>query len=126
MNPATGSAAGDAHVARHRGALVAAVDDEIVALGLAADGFIDGGKQEVITFRCAQWSTKISGIFLTEAHEQSTGTGDAHTIAGFAEIMSKGRDEAEPAAGLRHVDIAGRSPGSVIDLVECELPSQLC
>jgi len=34
-----------AHVPRERGALVAAVDDEIVALGLAADGFVDGASR---------------------------------------------------------------------------------
>ena len=38
--------AGHAHVARQRRPLVAAVDDEIVALGLARDRFLDGRRAE--------------------------------------------------------------------------------
>ena len=38
------------HMPRDGGLVVAAVDDEIVALGLAGDGFIDGGVQEIIAF----------------------------------------------------------------------------
>ena len=41
-------AARDAHVARERGPLVAAVDDEIVALGLARNRLVDGGIEEIV------------------------------------------------------------------------------
>src|SRR5260370_7406791 len=40
--PPAASAAGDAHMPRHRGALVAAVEHEVVALGLAGDRPGDG------------------------------------------------------------------------------------
>ena len=42
------SAAGHAHMAGERRALVAAVDDEIVALGLARDRFVDRGVQQIV------------------------------------------------------------------------------
>ena len=41
-----GSAAGDAHVAGERGAPVAAIDDEVVALGLAGDRLVDRGIEQ--------------------------------------------------------------------------------
>src|SRR5688572_3108087 len=48
----------DAHVPLHRWALVAAVDDEIVALGLAGDGFVHRFHQQRVVGagaqRCAQ------------------------------------------------------------------------
>src|SRR5262252_9845671 len=112
-------------MARHRRVLVAAVDDEIVALGLAADGFIDRGEQAVIAVRGAQRSAKIRGIVLAKAHEQGTGAGHAHAVAGFAEVVGERGDEAQPPTGLLYPNIAGRPAGAVIDLVECELPGEL-
>src|SRR3546814_15333952 len=41
------SAAGDAHVAGDGRLLAAAVDDEVVALGLEADGLEDGGVEPI-------------------------------------------------------------------------------
>ena len=52
--------AGDTHVPRHGGLVVAPVDDEVVALGLAADGLVDGGVQKVIALRGAQAAPRRS------------------------------------------------------------------
>jgi len=46
---APGSAAGDAHVAAHAWPVVAAIYDEVVALGLLPDGAVDGvAEQRVV------------------------------------------------------------------------------
>ena len=47
---------------------------------------------------------------------QRSGAGDAHAVAGFAEIMRHRRDEAELAAGLVHADITRRSAGVVVEI----------
>ena len=65
------------------GPLVAAVDDEIVALGLAGDRFVDGRVQEIVAFGSAQRLAQIGGILLAEAHVERAGAGDAHAIAGL-------------------------------------------
>src|SRR5688572_18103767 len=79
------SAAGDAHVARHGGAAMIAVDDEVVPLRLPANGFANRGLEQVVALRGAERSTEIRGIFLAEAHVERTGAGDADAIAAFAE-----------------------------------------
>ena len=56
------------HVAGHGGFVVAAVDDEVVALGLAADGFINGCTQKIIAFRGAERRAQVGGILLAQAH----------------------------------------------------------
>lgn len=40
--------AGDAHMPGHARPVVAAVDDEIVAFRLHADGAVDGGVQQIV------------------------------------------------------------------------------
>jgi hypothetical protein len=45
--PPFGLAAGHAHMPRQCRALVAAVDDKIVALGLARNRLVDGGEEEI-------------------------------------------------------------------------------
>src|SRR5215475_9506870 len=113
-------APGDAHMARQRRALVAAVDHEVMAFGLAGDRLIDGVVEQVVALRGTQHAAQVGGIVLAEAHEQRARAGDAHAVAGFAEIVRQRRDEAEPAAGLAHAHVAGRPAGAVIDLVEGE------
>src|SRR5262249_398703 len=49
-----------------------------------------------------------------------SGTGYSHRIAGFAEIVSQGGDEAEPAAGLGDVDIARRPAAAIVDILKRE------
>src|SRR5690349_13661750 len=104
-------------MARDRGPLVTAIDDEVVALGLAANRFVDGGIEEVVGFRGAQWLAQIGGVFLAETHKERAGAGDPHPIAGLAEIMRERGDEAEPAAGFRNAHIARRPAGPIVDIV---------
>jgi hypothetical protein len=85
---------------RQRRALVPPVDNEIVAFGLARNRFFDGGVQEIVALGSAERFTQVGRVFLPKAHIERAGAGDAHAIAGFAKIMGKRRDEAEPAAGL--------------------------
>src|SRR5262245_44555799 len=113
-------AAGYVHVAGQRRTLVAAVDDEVVPLGLAGNRLLDRGMQEVIALGGAQRRAQVGGVLLAETHEQRAGAGDAHAIAGFAEIVGKRRDEAEPAAGLGDPHVAGRAAGAIVDLFEGE------
>ena len=58
-----GSAPSDTHVASYCGLLHAAVDDEIMTLGLASDGCIDCFEQDFIIGACAQWRAQIGGVF---------------------------------------------------------------
>src|SRR5262249_16230892 len=82
--------------------------------------FLDRGVQELISARCAQWSTQVRCILLTQAHVQRAGAGDAHTIARFAEIVCERRDEAEPTTGLGHADVASWSTGAILDISKGE------
>src|SRR3546814_13328239 len=61
------SAAGDAHVAGDGRLLAAAVDDEVVALGLAADGLEDGGVEQDVALDEEQRRAKVGGVLLAEA-----------------------------------------------------------
>jgi hypothetical protein len=63
------SAAGHAHVAGHRRPLVAAVDDEVVTLGLARDGLLDRPVEHLIGRGSAQHRAEVGGVLLPEAHE---------------------------------------------------------
>src|SRR5215207_1422318 len=74
------SAASHAHVAGQRRALVAAVDDEVVPLGLAGDGFVDGRVQRLVALRGAQRRTEIGGVLLAEAHIERAGAGNADAV----------------------------------------------
>ena len=51
------------------GPLMAAVDDEIMPLGLARDGLVDRGMEQVVAFGGAQRRAQIGGVFLAEAHD---------------------------------------------------------
>src|SRR5262249_58369977 len=115
-----GLAAGDAHVAGEGRALVAAVDDEVVALGLAPDRLVDGGIERVVALRGAQRRAQIRRVVLAEAHVERAGAGDAHAVARLAEVMGERRDEAEPSAGFPHGDVARRTARAIVDLVHGE------
>src|SRR5476649_133511 len=86
LRPET-SAAGDAHVAADARAVVPAVDDEVVALGLQADGAIDGRAEQVIVGGGAERFAQIGGIFVAETGVQRAGAGNPHPVAGFTEIV---------------------------------------
>lgn len=98
----------------------AALIDEIMALGLAPDRFINRVGDQRIVGRGPQRRPEISGVLLAEAHVKRAGAGDADTVAAFAEIMGERRDEADPPACFPHADIARRSTGAVVDIIERE------
>src|SRR5271170_7186014 len=97
-----GSAAGDAHMARHRNRALAAVDDEVVALGLARDRGADGVLQKLVAVRGAQRRAQIGAVLLPEAHIERAGAGKPYAVAALAEIMGEGGDEAQAPSGLAH------------------------
>src|SRR5215207_10050725 len=101
------SAAGHAHVPTDRRP-VASIDDEVVALGLAGDGVLDGAFEALVALRGAKRRAQVGRILLAQAHEPLAGAGEAHPIAALAEVMGHRRNEAELSAGFLHPDISGR------------------
>src|SRR5262245_49246576 len=95
-------------------------DDEVMSLRLPGDGGIDRGVEEGVVGTCAKRRSEIGRVLLAETHIESSGAGNAHAIARFAEIMRQRRDEAEPPSSLAHLDIAGRTAGAVGVVVERE------
>src|SRR6202042_2308398 len=75
-------APGHAHMARERRPAMAAIDDEVVALGFSPNRLVDRGKQKIVAFGCAQRLAQVGGILLAEAHIEGAGAGDAHPGAG--------------------------------------------
>ena len=114
----TGLTAGNAHMTAQRGAGVAAVDDEVVALGLAGDRSTMACREQFVASEARKRRAQIGGVLLAEAHVERAGAGEPHAVAAFAEIMGHRRDEAEPAAGLLHAHIAGRAAGAVVEVLE--------
>src|SRR6267378_8564256 len=112
------SPAGHAHMSGDGGPVVTPIDDEVVALGLAVDGFADRRFERLIPFGLAQRGAQIGCVLLAEAHIESAGAGHPDAIAALAEIMGQGGDEAEPPAGLPHRHIPRRASGAVIAFVE--------
>src|SRR5215510_5009666 len=94
-----------------------AIDDEIVALGLAADRLMDGRLQEIVALARPQRRAQVGGVILAEAHVERTRAGEPHAVAALAEIMRQRRDEAKATAGLAHAHIAGRPARAIVDLV---------
>src|SRR5258705_12979873 len=92
-------------------AVVPAVDDEVVALWLQADGAVDRGGEEVIVGGSPQWLAQIGGILMAEAGMQRAGAGDPHPIAGFAEVMGHRREEPDLPPVPPDPDERGRAPG---------------
>ena len=103
------------------GRVVAAVDDEIMAFGLARDRRVDGAcRAASSSLRRAQRRAQIGGVVLAEAHKSVPVQVSAHAVAAFAEIVRQRRDEAEPAAGFGHAHIARRPAGAIVAVVERE------
>src|SRR5476649_803543 len=109
----------------HGGRRVAAIDDEIVALGLACDRLGDRTVEDLVALRRPQRRAEVGGIVLTQAHIKSAGAGEPHAIAAFAEIVSERRDEAQPAAGLLDREVTRRAAGAVVAVVEREMSRDL-
>src|SRR5262249_33840970 len=93
--PAEGSrlSAGHAHMAGDGRTLVAAIDDEVVPLGLAADRLVNRSHEQVVGLRRTQWFAQIGRVFLAETHIKRAGAGHPYAIAGFAEIMRQRSNE---------------------------------
>ena len=120
MRDFCGLPAGQRHWPRHLRPLAPA-DDEIMAFGLAGDGLVDGGVEQGVVPAGPERRPEVGCVLLAETHIERAGAGDAHAIAGLAEIVGHRRDEAEPAAGLAHVDITRRAARAVRIVVEGEV-----
>src|ERR1700674_629746 len=108
------STAGNAHMAADTGAVVPAIDDEIVALGVQADGAVDRCAEQLVIGGGAQRLAQIGGILVAEAGVQRAGTGDPHAVAGLAEIMGHRRNEAELATGLADANVTRGAAGALV------------
>ena len=106
-------AAGDAHVAGDRRPAAGAVDDEVVAA--SACGAI---ASSIAAATRSLPSEARSGVRRSAASSwprqmiERAGAGQPHPVAALAEIVGERGDEAQPAAGLGHLDIAGRAAGA--------------
>lgn len=63
-----------------------AVDDEVVALGLAGDRFVDRGVEQAVVFG-AHGGAPVGGVALSKAHVERDGAGQAYAVAALTEIM---------------------------------------
>src|ERR1700730_12709637 len=69
------SPAGHAHMPGDGGPVVTSIDDEVVALGLAVDGFADRRFERLIPFGLAQRGAQIGCVLLPQAHIEGAGAG---------------------------------------------------
>src|SRR5712692_3751794 len=113
---AAASAAGNAHVPADARAVVPAIDDEVVALRLQADGAVDRSSEHIVVGGGAERLAQIGGILVAETGVQRAGAGDPHPVAGLAEIMGHRRDEAELAAGLADAHVACGAAGVLVEV----------
>ncbi len=113
-------AACHAHMARQCGALVPAIDHEIMPFGLACDRLIDGGVETCVAFRSAQRTAQVGSIALAEAHIHRAGTRDAHAVARFAEIVGERRNKAQPPSRLFHAHVTRWAARVIVNLFEGE------
>ena len=91
------STACHAHMTCDGGFRPPALDDEIMALGLARDRLRDRPSRRSSSRRRAQRGAQIGRVLLAKAHIKRSGARDPHAIAALAEIMRERRDEAQDA-----------------------------
>ena len=72
---------GCAHVAPQRRLLMATVNHEIMAFGLAHDRLVDCPVQELVVFRGAQRTSQVSRVILTKTHVKSSSAREPNAIA---------------------------------------------
>ncbi len=77
-------------MAARRGVAPGALDQEIVAPGLARDRRVDRVLERRVALRAAQRRAQIGGVVLAQAHVKRAGAGDAHAVAALAEIVGEG------------------------------------
>src|SRR5438046_7738535 len=111
-------------MARDGRPVMAAVDDEVVALRLAVDRLADRRFERLVAFGLAQRCAQIRCILLAETHEECAGAGQTNAVAALAEIVGQRRDKAEPPAGFPHRHVARGTAGAVIALIEYPPPLQ--
>lgn len=94
------------HEAHH---LDVAVGGEVVALWLLRHGGDDGGLEAFgVTGMAAQHGAQVHRMLVAQTQQQAPLGGDAHPVAGVAEVVAVGRDEADPALGIGHAVVARR------------------
>ena len=64
------------------------IDDEVVALGLACDGALDGGDQRDVALAGPYRGPQVGRIVLAQAHIELAGAGQTDPVAAFAEIVA--------------------------------------
>ena len=110
--------AGDAHMAGYGWRFGTAIDNEVVAFWLAANGFINrcikGSVVAIGTKRFAQ----VCIVILPKAHIQHAGAGHTNAIARFAEIMRKWRNKANALARFSNGCIASRAAGAIVGIFQ--------
>src|SRR5258705_12598494 len=84
---AAASAAGNAHMAADARAGVPAIDDEVVALRLQADGPVDRRAEEFLVDGRPQRPAQVGGILVAEAGLQGPGPKDPDPGAGLRETL---------------------------------------
>src|SRR5262249_18766300 len=107
---------GRAHVTPQRRLLMATVNHEIMAFGLAHDRLVDCPVQELVVFRGAQRTSQVSGIILTKAHVKSSSAREPNAIARLTEIVCERRNETQPPTSFLHAHVAGRATSTIIDI----------
>src|SRR5207248_9595315 len=99
-------------MARDGRPVMAAVDDEVVALRLAVDRLADRRFEHFVAFGLAQRRAPSRCILLADAHEKGAGAGQSHAVAALAETVGHRRDEAEPSAGSSYGAVARGPAGA--------------
>src|SRR5512143_751350 len=110
--------AGDRHVPGDRDIGAAAVEDEVVAARLSRNGLGYRALEPFVSLARPQRRPQIGTVLLPEAHIELARAGHANAVAGFAEIMGQGRDEADPPAGLEAIHIARRPSGPMVGIAQ--------
>ena len=82
------------------------VDNEIVSFGLLCNRVEDDAFKSLVGFTAAQGRPEVSGVLLPQTSEKGAGTGNAHPIAPFTEMLRKGRDKAQLLASFLNAHIA--------------------
>ena len=105
---------------RQRRGGTAAIDRKVMPLGLDSHCLIKRGGQCRIGILATQCSAQIDLFGAAQAGVELSGGGHPNAVAAFAEIVGQRSDEAEPAAGFRHFDIARRAAAAMRAVGQCK------
>ena len=99
---------------------------EIVALGFDCHGVHNRLLQVVQIARVAAHDTaQVHRMLLAQTQQEAALGGQAHPVAGLAEVVAVGRYEANPGVAARHRQVAGRTAGMVVAGQQVEMALQL-